>query len=215
MRGLQHGVVLTVAGWQRGACGLGATARRGAESDAACDACLLPAYHHRCTAGLRAQREAATTDQLLSNPALPQDLLDGAPRIGMCGESRAAEAVPGNIRKAQHFVSFMERFIEYVKVGCSEQQPIAYGCQTRMSVSHFVNELPAAFLEDLRTTVLIERKPLRCMHPTATLPLTVADSVRSGWPRWCSRWRSATTLQPLDWLPASPRCSARMRRASA
>jgi len=27
-----------------------------------------------------------------------------------------AEAVPGNIRKAEHFVGFMRRFIEYLKV---------------------------------------------------------------------------------------------------
>lgn len=26
------------------------------------------------------------------------------------------EAVPGNIRKAEHFVAFMRRFIEYLKV---------------------------------------------------------------------------------------------------
>ena len=27
------------------------------------------------------------------------------------------EAVPGNIRRAEHFVSFLKRFIEYLKVG--------------------------------------------------------------------------------------------------
>jgi hypothetical protein len=37
--------------------------------------------------------------------ALPEDLLK--------------EAVPGNIRRAEHFVSFLKRFIEYLKVGCS------------------------------------------------------------------------------------------------
>jgi Helical and beta-bridge domain len=26
------------------------------------------------------------------------------------------EAVPGNIRRAEHFVSFLKRFIEYLKV---------------------------------------------------------------------------------------------------
>ena len=35
--------------------------------------------------------------------ALPDDLLK--------------EAVPGNIRRAEHFVSFLKRFIEYLKVG--------------------------------------------------------------------------------------------------
>lgn len=30
------------------------------------------------------------------------------------------EAVPGNIRKAEHFIAFLKRFIEYLKVGCSD-----------------------------------------------------------------------------------------------
>lgn len=34
--------------------------------------------------------------------ALPDDLLK--------------EAVPGNIRRAEHFVAFLKRFIEYLKV---------------------------------------------------------------------------------------------------
>lgn len=33
---------------------------------------------------------------------LPEDLLN--------------EAVPGNIRKAEHFVAFLKRFVEYLKV---------------------------------------------------------------------------------------------------
>lgn len=35
--------------------------------------------------------------------ALPDDLLK--------------EAVPGNIRRAEHFIAFLNRFIEYLKVG--------------------------------------------------------------------------------------------------
>jgi DNA excision repair protein ERCC-2 len=42
-------------------------------------------------------------DDLLANPVLPDDLVQ--------------EAVPGNIRKAEHFVAFMKRFVEYLKVG--------------------------------------------------------------------------------------------------
>ena len=33
---------------------------------------------------------------------LPEDLLN--------------EAIPGNIRKAEHFVAFLKRFVEYLKV---------------------------------------------------------------------------------------------------
>jgi Helical and beta-bridge domain len=40
-------------------------------------------------------------------PALPDDLLK--------------EAVPGNIRRAEHFIAFLKRFVEYLKV------PITHG----------------------------------------------------------------------------------------
>jgi DNA excision repair protein ERCC-2 len=39
---------------------------------------------------------------LLQPAALPDDLLK--------------EAVPGNIRRAEHFVAFLKRFVEYLKV---------------------------------------------------------------------------------------------------
>lgn len=37
-----------------------------------------------------------------SSTVLPEDLLK--------------EAIPGNIRKAEHFVAFLKRFVEYLKV---------------------------------------------------------------------------------------------------
>ena len=40
-----------------------------------------------------------------STEALPDDLLK--------------EAVPGNIRRAEHFVAFLKRFVEYLKVQSS------------------------------------------------------------------------------------------------
>lgn len=39
---------------------------------------------------------------VLTAQALPDDLLK--------------EAVPGNIRRAEHFIAFLKRFIEYLKV---------------------------------------------------------------------------------------------------
>lgn len=39
---------------------------------------------------------------LLTQKVLPEDLLN--------------EAIPGNIRKAEHFVAFLKRFVEYLKV---------------------------------------------------------------------------------------------------
>lgn len=51
--------------------------------------------------GLKDADEARSEDAFMSNPVLPDDLLK--------------EAVPGNIRRAEHFVAFLKRFIEYLK----------------------------------------------------------------------------------------------------
>ncbi|TIA91592.1 hypothetical protein E3P99_01006 [Wallemia hederae] len=72
-------------------------------------------------------------EDVLANPVLPDDLLK--------------EAIPGNIRKAEHFVAFLKRFVEYLK--------------TRMRVLHVVAETPLSFLQHLRDITFIERKPLR------------------------------------------------------
>ncbi|TIB12971.1 hypothetical protein E3P77_01533 [Wallemia ichthyophaga] len=72
-------------------------------------------------------------EDVLSNPVLPDDLLK--------------EAIPGNIRKAEHFIAFLKRFVEYLK--------------TRMRVLHVVAETPLSFLQHLRDITFIERKPLR------------------------------------------------------
>lgn len=68
--------------------------------------------------------------------------------------------MPGNIRNAEHFVSFLKRFVEYLK--------------TRLRVQHVVQESPAAFLRDVQTKVSIERKPLRfCAERLASLLRTM------------------------------------------
>ncbi|XP_022824870.1 TFIIH basal transcription factor complex helicase XPD subunit [Spodoptera litura] len=60
---------------------------------------------------------------------------------------RMSKVVPGNIRNAEHFLSFLKRFIEYLK--------------TRLRIQHVVQESPAGFLKDVQARVCIERKPLR------------------------------------------------------
>lgn len=57
------------------------------------------------------------------------------------------EAIPGNIRKAEHFIAFLKRFIEYLK--------------TRMRVLHVVAETPQSFLAHLKEITYIEKRPLR------------------------------------------------------
>lgn len=96
--------------------------------------------------GLRAADEARDENAFMANPALPDDLLK--------------EAVPGNIRRAEHFVAFLKRFVEYLK--------------TRMKVLHVISETPPSFLSHLRELTFIERKPLRfCAERLTSLVRTL------------------------------------------
>jgi DNA excision repair protein ERCC-2 len=70
------------------------------------------------------------------------------------------EVVPGNIRKAEHFVVFLKRFVEHLKM--------------RLRVQHVVSETPLAFLQHLNETTYIDRKPLRfCAERLASLIRTL------------------------------------------
>lgn len=89
--------------------------------------------YERLVEGLRDANVARETDMALVNPVLPSEILQ--------------EVVPGNIRNAEHFVAFMKRFVEYIKL--------------RLRVQHVVQESPQGFLRDILAKVCIERKPLR------------------------------------------------------
>lgn len=97
------------------------------------DAERLRGEYERLVQGLREAQQAKETDVQLANPVLPNEILD--------------EAVPGNIRQAEHFIAFMRRFVEYLK--------------TRLRVQHVVSEMPPSFLQHVHQQVCIERKPLR------------------------------------------------------
>lgn len=97
------------------------------------DAGKLREEYNKLVQGLRDASAARETDVVLSNPVLPDEILE--------------EAVPGNIRQAEHFVNFIRRFIEYLK--------------TRLRVQHVVQESPPSFLQHIFQQVCIERKPLR------------------------------------------------------
>lgn len=106
----------------------------------------LKEEYERLVEGLKDAHVARETDIILANPVLPNEVLQ--------------EVVPGNIRNAEHFVSFLKRFVEYLK--------------TRLRVQHVVQESPAAFLRDVQTKVSIERKPLRfCAERLASLLRTM------------------------------------------
>ncbi|CCG25132.1 Rad3 protein [Candida orthopsilosis Co 90-125] len=83
--------------------------------------------------GLRQAEVEREQEMFMSNPILPQDLLD--------------EAIPGNIRKGEHFIAFLKRFIEYLK--------------TRMKVLHVISETPTSFLQHLKELTYIDKKPLK------------------------------------------------------
>ncbi|UXI17089.1 cAMP-specific 3'5'-cyclic phosphodiesterase 4A-like [Sarcoptes scabiei] len=89
--------------------------------------------YHKLLEGLQEAAIAKKNDQYLSNPILPGDILQ--------------EAIPGNIRTAEHFIRFLKYFLEYMK--------------SRLRVQHVIRESPAAFLKDIHNKMTIERKPLR------------------------------------------------------
>jgi DNA excision repair protein ERCC-2 len=96
--------------------------------------------------GLREADEDRAEDRFMANPTLPDDLLK--------------EAVPGNIRRAEHFVAFLKRFIEYLK--------------TRMKVLYVIQETPPSFLAHLKDLTFIEKKPLRfCAERLTSLVRTL------------------------------------------
>ena len=110
------------------------------------DAEKLQNEYSKLVEGLRDADEAREEDAFMSNPALPDDLLQ--------------EAVPGNIRRAEHFVAFLKRFVEYLK--------------TRMKVLHVISETPPSFLQHLKDLTFIEKKPLRfCAERLTSLVRTL------------------------------------------
>ncbi|EJP61017.1 DNA repair helicase RAD3 [Beauveria bassiana ARSEF 2860] len=105
--------------------------------------------YEKLVQGLREADEARQEDAFMANPVLPEELL--------------REAVPGNIRRAEHFVSFLQRFIEYLKAGA----PV-------------ISETPPSFLAHLKEHTFIEKKPLgfcaeRLTSLVRTLELTNID----------------------------------------
>lgn len=110
------------------------------------DAEKLQNEYAKLVEGLREADTARDEGAFMSNPALPDDLLK--------------EAVPGNIRRAEHFTAFLKRFIEYLK--------------TRMKVLHVISETPPSFLQHLKELTFIEKKPLRfCAERLTSLVRTL------------------------------------------
>lgn len=112
----------------------------------ATDADKLKNEYNKLIEGLREADEARDEGAFMANPTLPDDLL--------------TEAVPGNIRRAEHFIAFLKRFIEFIK--------------TRMKTTETYAESPLAFLASLKELTFIEKKPLRfCAERLTSLVRTL------------------------------------------
>ncbi|MBN3290284.1 ERCC2 helicase, partial [Polypterus senegalus] len=114
------------------------------------DAAKLREEYSQLVQGLKEANVARETDVYLSNPVLPDEILQ--------------EAVPGSIRTAEHFVGFLKRLLEYLK--------------SRLRIQHVVQESPPQFLKDIYEKVCIDRKPLRfCSERLRSLlrTLEIAD----------------------------------------
>nr|XP_018264569.1 DNA excision repair protein ERCC-2 [Kwoniella dejecticola CBS 10117]OBR86727.1 DNA excision repair protein ERCC-2 [Kwoniella dejecticola CBS 10117] len=116
------------------------------------DSQKLEDEYKKLVEGLQEANEAREDEDMMVSPVLSKDMLD--------------EAVPGNIRKAEHFIAFLKRFIEYLK--------------TRMRVLHVVAETPQSFLAHLKEITYIEKRPLkfaaeRLTSLVRTLELTNID----------------------------------------
>lgn len=84
------------------------------------------------TSGIIPQNHVA--DLTIANPSIPQDIVE--------------ETVPGNIRKAEHFVNFLRRLVQFLR------DKKLTGRETR-------HEQPVRFLYDLRIAMQEDVRPLR------------------------------------------------------
>ena len=102
--------------------------------------------YNRLVEGLKQAQDNRLNHVHLANPVIPDDILQ--------------EAVPGNIRTAEHFLALLKRFIEYLRV--------------RFKRRYVSSESPQVFLQDVRNECLIDRKPLRfCAERLASLVRTL------------------------------------------
>ncbi|KAF6250426.1 DNA repair helicase [Scenedesmus sp. NREL 46B-D3] len=85
-------------------------------------------------------------EEWLANPALPEDIV--------------RESMPGNIRRAEHFIGFLRRFVAHLS--------------ERMRTPAVVSEGPASFLGQVQAAVAVDAKTLRfCYDRLSSLMKTL------------------------------------------
>ena len=85
------------------------------------DASKLQDEYAKLVEGLQEADEAREEETFMANPGVLPTLFPGkfskTRHLGaVLPDDLLKEAVPGNIRKAEHFVAFLKRFVEYLKV---------------------------------------------------------------------------------------------------
>jgi len=88
-------------------------------------------------------------EDALMNPVIPDDIL--------------REAVPGNIRRAEHFVAVLRRFVEYLKI--------------RLQSTQVEQETPTAFLSHCAANAGIDGKTLKFCYDRLTSLLKTLEVV--------------------------------------
>lgn len=78
--------------------------------------------------------EMSAGDAMLASPNIPEDIIE--------------ETVPGNIRKAEHFIQFLRRLVQYLR-------------NKKMSGRDSKQEQPSSFLYELRQELQEDVRPLR------------------------------------------------------
>lgn len=112
----------------------------------ATDAGRLRAEYNRLVEGLAQRGNLPLGDTWLANPALPDDILK--------------EAVPGNIRRAEHFLSVLRRLVQYLR--------------GRLETDNVEKEGPVTFVNAVNSHVGIDQKMLKfCYDRLHSLMLTL------------------------------------------
>uniref|UniRef100_A0A2P2LDT9 DNA 5'-3' helicase n=1 Tax=Rhizophora mucronata TaxID=61149 RepID=A0A2P2LDT9_RHIMU len=112
----------------------------------ATDASRLRAEYNRLVEGLALRGDLPASDSWLANPALPDDILK--------------EAVPGNIRRAEHFLHVLHRLVHYLK--------------GRLDTENVEKESPVSFVASVNSHAGIDQKTLKfCYDRLHSLMLTL------------------------------------------
>ncbi|KAL1357719.1 hypothetical protein HN51_009599 [Arachis hypogaea] len=112
----------------------------------ATDAGRLRAEYNRLVEGLALRGDLPATDAWLANPALPDDILK--------------EAVPGNIRRAEHFMQVLRRLVQYL--------------EGRLETENVEKEGPVGFVTSILNHAGIDQKTLKfCYDRLHSLMMTL------------------------------------------